>query len=283
LKFYLEDEHGEDEDELYKKAPKNSAQRYLWLLLERPNRSLFGRIVAFFCLLIVILSVTIMCLETLSDSIDKKANLKNSNNPEEAALGESERRIEFFVLELVCNTVFTIEVFFRLIAAPNKIQFLKSFLNILDILAILPFWANLALTYMNNRNEYKLIESLKTNNGDNLDFMFRSNNSITVISTTVSIKTRQKNQYGLSVLRILRLTRVLRVLKLSRHIRALNIMGKILYQCVYEIILLLTFLAINIIIFSSLMYYIELHALGEKSPFISKYSTRCTKGSSEYT
>lgn len=81
---------------------------------------------------------------------------------------------------------------------------------------------------------------------------------------------RQSNQYGLSVLRILRLTRVLRVLKLSRHIRVLNIMGRILYECVYEIVLLLTFLAINIIIFSSLIYYIELHALGEMSPFLSK-------------
>lgn len=87
----------------------------------------------------------------------------------------------------------------------------------------------------------------------------------------VTPKAKQSNQYGLSVLRILRLTRVLRILKLSRHIRALNIMGKILYECIYEIVLLLTFLAINIVIFSSLMYYIELHALGEESPFLSNF------------
>ena len=88
-------------------------------------------------------------------------------------------------------------------------------------------------------------------------------------STLSPTNPKKTNQYGLSVLRILRLTRVLRVLKLSRHIRTLNIMGKIFAQCIYEIILLLTFLTINIVIFSSLMYYIELQVLGEKSPFIS--------------
>ena len=55
---------GEDEEELAKKAPKNPTQRFLWMLLERPNKSLLGRVIAFICLVTVILSVTIMCLET---------------------------------------------------------------------------------------------------------------------------------------------------------------------------------------------------------------------------
>lgn len=63
---------GEDDEELAKKAPKNRAQRFLWLLLERPNRSLLGRIIAFICLITVILSVTIMCLETVFDDPVKK-------------------------------------------------------------------------------------------------------------------------------------------------------------------------------------------------------------------
>ena len=91
--------------------------------------------------------------------------------------------------------------------------------------------------------------------------------SLAMIASTTT--KRPLNQYGLSVLRILRLTRVLRVLKLSRHVRALHIIGKILYECMYEIILLLTFLAMNIVIFSSFMYFIELQALGDASPFLS--------------
>ena len=46
-------------------------------------------------------------------------------------------------------------------------------------------------------------------------------------------------------------------------------MGEILRECAFEIVLLLTFLAINIVIFSSLIYYIELYAMEDKSPFIS--------------
>ena len=41
---------------------------------------------------------------------------------------------------------------------------------------------------------------------------------------------------------------------------------KLIFQ---KITLLLTFLGMNIIIFSSLMYYIEMNALGNESPFIS--------------
>ena len=96
-------------------------------------------------------------------------------------------------------------------------------------------------------------------------------NHSTTTLTKIAITTnkRSHSQYGLSVLRILRLTRVLRVLKLSRHVRALQILGQILYECLYEIILLITFLAMNIVIFSSFMYFIELHALSDASPFLS--------------
>ena len=135
-------------------------------------------------------------------------------------------------------------------ASPNKIQFFKSFSNLVDLISIITFWFTL---FLNNLNYFyaKLLHS------------------ITLISNS---KTKLKtNQYGLSFLKILRLTRILRVFKLSRHIRTMKIMGEILKECAFEIVLLLTFLAINIIIFSSLIYYIELYAMEDKSPFISKH------------
>lgn len=238
------------------RVPKNKYQRRLWLILERPNSSLIGRIIAFFSVVIVVLSVLIMCLETVVDSksherqlslkIKPKINLTPTDyNYEESLLTPGERRTEFFLLELLCNSMFTIEIALRLIATPNKLKFLKEISNIIDIIAVLPFWTTILL---NNAS-------------------FRSLSKVSSVNQTK----RQNNQYGLSVLRILRLTRVLRILKLSRHVRVLHLMGRILYECVYEIILLLTFLAINIVIFSSFMYYIELHALGEMSPFLSKF------------
>lgn len=237
FKYFIEDDEELNFEDV-SIQPKNKYQLALWTLLEKPNSSVLGRLIAFFGLLIVILSVVIMCLETVVDSQVRSIN--NENNSE-----IKDRNIIFFVLEFFCNSVFTIELILRFIVSPNKFQFIKNFLNVIDFIAVVPFWTVLIINsqvVMNFLNLHYELESRKRNN----------------------------DQYGLSVLRILRLTRVLRVLKLSRHIQIINVMGKILYECTYEIVLLLTFLSINIIIFSSLIYFIELDALGENSPFISK-------------
>ena len=238
---------------------KNRVLQKIWLILDRPSSTIAGRIVAFICLISVIVSVIVMCLETMIDS-----NLKSSSSSsgsiktdniyydnyetiklidDAASNYSSERRREFFIIEYICNSMFTVEIFLRIISSPDKAKYFKNFTNVIDIVAVVPFWSTILV--------------------NNLFVVYSK------LSGDATGSKKQSNQYGLSVLRILRLTRVLRVLKLSRHIRALNIMGKILYECLYEIILLLTFLGINIVIFSSLMYYIELHALGSASPFIS--------------
>lgn len=268
-RFSKENYFYEDYDD-EENIPQNKYQKYLWYLFERPNSSLLGRIIAMVCLATVILSVLIMCLETLitdtakstsSMSTKESAHITNktskyryfalrSSDDKYSHLNQtaedpsifSLRRAEFFIIELVCNSIFTIEIFIRIIAAPDRLKFLRNFTNIIDIVAIVPFWGSIIFNNLYHRFYY---------------------------SASLATSKRSSSQYGLSVLRILRLTRILRVLKLSRHIRALNIMGQILYACFYEIILLVTFLAINIIIFSSLMYYIELYALGDNSPFIS--------------
>jgi hypothetical protein len=259
LKSYFEQDYEDDDDYDDEKMPKNKYQKYIWLLFERPNSTILGRIVAFICLVTVIVSVILMCLETVKES-NKPNNIYHASDKfvlqKAAKINQLkddyfayERKAEFFILELICNSIFTVEIVARIIASPDRASFFKKFSNIVDIIAVVPFWTSL---YINN-------------------FLARTQFQSNLISVT-SHSTRQQrhnNQYSLSVLRVLRLTRVLRILKLSRHVRTLNIMGKILYECVYEIILLLTFLAINIIIFSSLIYYIELHELGESSPFIS--------------
>jgi hypothetical protein len=295
LFFYLEEEYSTN------KIPLNKYQRYLWLTMERPNSSLFGRIVAFICLITVIMSVMIMCMETMIETTKSLSSGYNFNlmskfqsrsnyfqQQQQQQLGGDdydamiERRFEFYLLEFICNLVFTIELTLRLIATPNRCKFIKSFANIIDVIAILPFWSALAINQLNLFGNFRFFgaqqttkSSFLTTKASNQGHEHSDSSPGTLITTTLAtiISTttkRQTNQYGLSVLRILRLTRVLRVLKLSRHIHALNLMGKILYECLYEIILLLTFLAMNIVIFSSFMYYIELQALGDNSPFISK-------------
>jgi potassium voltage-gated channel Shaker-related subfamily A protein 1 len=258
IDYFFDEEEDEDEH----KMPRNRLQRWLWVLLERPNKTYIGRLIAIICLITIICSVILICAESVYDSNVKthKANqefklkhnasdIPGKNSTEfDYTFKFGDRRLEFFILEFIFNSIFTIEIFFRMLAAPVKSKFFTSFTNLIDILSIMPFWSSILV--------------------NNSHFFYWK---LFGVEEYLASSKATSNQYGLSILRVLKLTRILRILKLSRHVRALNIMGRILKECLYEIVLLLTCLGINIIIFSSLIYYIESYSLGEMSPFLSKH------------
>jgi hypothetical protein len=187
----------EDDDE--KDYPKNKLQRLLFLLLERPHRSLLGKSIMLFFLSAVIISIFLMCMETVVFS-DTKSPYTNTQELTTGSKNADEDRKNFFLIsETVCNVIFTIEIILRLLATPDKLNFIKKFSNAIDLIAIFPFW----LTFL--MKTWSLLDS-ESNTMNNLH-------------------PSTKNLY---IIKILRLTRVLRILKLSRHIRALNIMGQIL-------------------------------------------------------
>ena len=73
---------------------------------------------------------------------------------------------------------------------------------------------------------------------------------------------------GLAIFRVMRLVRVFRIFKLSRHSKGLQILGQTLHASLYELGLLVFFLSIGIILFSSACYFAEQNAgLGEKNHF----------------
>jgi len=51
----------------------------------------------------------------------------------------------FFYIEAVCNTWFTIEILMRFISCPNKLLFVRASVNIIDYVATLSFFIDLAL------------------------------------------------------------------------------------------------------------------------------------------
>ena len=83
-------------------------------------------------------------------------------------------------------------------------------------------------------------------------------NKQAMINVTWVTTGKQQNQaMSLAILRVIRLVRVFRIFKLSRHSKGLQILGMTLKASMRELALLMFFLFIGVILFSSAVYYAE--------------------------
>ena len=95
-------------------------------------------------------SILSFCLKTHPDMrvpVIKNVSVTNSDNVTSWTLDKYTTVVHdaFFYIECVCNAWFTIELSMRFISCPDKCDFVRSSVNIIDYVATLSFYIDLVL------------------------------------------------------------------------------------------------------------------------------------------
>nr|XP_019599298.1 PREDICTED: potassium voltage-gated channel subfamily G member 4 [Rhinolophus sinicus] len=189
-----------------------------WLreMVENPQSGLPGKVFACLSILFVATTAVSLCVSTMPD-------LRAEEDKGEC----SQKCYYMFIVETVCVAWFSLEFCLRFVQARNKCQFFQGPLNIIDILAISPYYVSLAVP------EEPRGDGEKPGGGSSY-----------------------LEKVGL-VLRVLRALRILYVMRLARHSLGLQTLGLTVRRCTREFGLLLLFLCVAITLFSPLVYVAE--------------------------
>ncbi|XP_043843244.1 potassium voltage-gated channel subfamily G member 4 isoform X2 [Dromiciops gliroides] len=184
-------------------------------MVENPQSGLPGKVFACLSVLFVATTAISLCVSTMPD-------LRAEEDRGEC----SQKCYYIFIIESICVAWFSLEFCLRFIQAKNKCQFFQGPLNIIDIMAIFPYYLSLFVS------DDPQGEREKSSSNNYLE------------------------KVGL-VLRILRALRILYVMRLARHSLGLQTLGLTVRRCTREFGLLLLFLCVAVTLFSPLVYVAE--------------------------
>uniref|UniRef100_A0A8C9R873 Potassium voltage-gated channel subfamily C member 1 n=1 Tax=Scleropages formosus TaxID=113540 RepID=A0A8C9R873_SCLFO len=210
-------------------------QPRVWALFEDPYSSKYARWVAFASLFFILVSITTFCLET-HEAFNPITNhtelIKEDNITREHVYQETETVVYLTYIEGVCVVWFTFEFLIRVTFCPDKLEFVRNALNIIDFVAILPFYLEVGLSGLSSKAAKDV----------------------------------------LGFLRVVRFVRILRIFKLTRHFVGLRVLGHTLRASTNEFLLLIIFLALGVLIFATMIYYAERIGAKPNDPRASEHT-----------
>ncbi|XP_064197346.1 potassium voltage-gated channel subfamily V member 2 [Anguilla rostrata] len=200
-------------------------RKAVWDLIENPYSSPTAKAFAIFSSIFVITSIAAMTLNTVSELRIYTIYGKTY--------------VEF--VEIASILFFTLEYFLRLLTTCNITNFLKSTLNFVDLVAVMPYFIQIVFEAMSDQEDLNVQDDLRG------------------AMSRVSKASK--------VLKVVKLMRIFRILKLARHSTGMRAFGFTLRQCCEQVCCLFLFITMGIFTFSALMYSVE-HKM-EGTPFSS--------------
>ncbi|KAG7230673.1 hypothetical protein INR49_025390 [Caranx melampygus] len=211
-------------DESFKDMILGNVRKCLWYVVEDPCSSPPAKAFAVFSNLFVLISIVAMALNTVEELQTYRLNGKT--------------HMEW--IENITIVFFTFEYLIRFITTPNMMIFLKSGLNFVDMVAIMPYLIQIIYAAFTD------IEDLSTHE------------DLRAMSQAIKVS---------SVLKVAKLMRVFRILKLARHSTGMRAFGFTLRQCYQQAFCIFLFIALGIFLFSALLHSAERET--EESPVSS--------------
>ncbi|XP_049702088.2 potassium voltage-gated channel protein Shaw isoform X1 [Helicoverpa armigera] len=122
----------------------------MWSLFDEPYSSNAAKIIGVISVFFICVSIISFCLKTHPDMrvpVIRNYTVTTANQSQGWALDkvQTNAHIAFFYIECVCNAWFTLEILVRFISSPNKCEFVKSSVNIIDYIATMSFYIDLIL------------------------------------------------------------------------------------------------------------------------------------------
>uniref|UniRef100_A0A914W3Y6 BTB domain-containing protein n=1 Tax=Plectus sambesii TaxID=2011161 RepID=A0A914W3Y6_9BILA len=197
-------------------------RKVIWNMIENPNTSKCAQIYAAFSISFVLLSITGLVLGSIPELQVPVAHPGPKSDRNGTRPLEREPHPLLGQLEFVCIVWFTTEYLTKMLVAANRWKTFTSALNVVDLMAIVPFYIELSLGIVGFDTER--LRDLKG---------------------------------ALLVIRILRVLRVVRIFKLGRYSSGLQTFAKTLSASMKQLGMMAMVMMTGVIFFSTLVYFLE--------------------------